>query len=55
MLAGIDDVATRNCFSRFVSVSLERSRLFAMVSFNSHSLLYSNLEDDACHRLWFVC
>jgi hypothetical protein len=36
MLAGIDDVATRNCFSRFASVSLERSRLFAVVSFEKN-------------------
>ncbi|KAM7151066.1 uncharacterized protein WM277_011185 isoform 1-T2 [Molossus nigricans] len=29
MLAGIDDVATPNCFSSFASVSLQSSQLFA--------------------------
>lgn len=36
MLAGIDDVTGRNWFSRVPSVSLESSRLLAMVSFEKN-------------------
>ena len=36
MLVGTLDIAAHNCFSRFASVSLERSRLFAIVIFEKN-------------------
>ena len=36
MLAGSDDDATRSWFSKFESVSLERKRVFARVSFEKN-------------------